>query len=151
MESRKRASHSKTGRINAKLDKLAEDIKQLPDRRKKLLEDLMKKRLYDSKEACEILGISLPSLRRAMKLGRIKTVHVGRLLRIPAEEIERLVQGEEGVINVKDAANLLNVRPETVCTWINAGKIKAFRLTNTGPFKLHKSEIERIAKEGIST
>ncbi len=149
MESRKRTSHSKTGSLDDKLDQLADDIQKLPDRRKKLLEDLMKKRLYDSKEACEILRISIPSLRRAIKLGRIKTVHVGRLLRIPAEEIDRLVQDEECLFNVKEAADMLNVRPETVCKWINAGKIKAFRLSDTGTFKLHKSEIERIAKEGI--
>jgi excisionase family DNA binding protein len=150
MESRKRPSRYEDGNINEKLDKLADDIKKLPAHRKKLLEDLMKKRLYDSKEVCEILGISLPSLRRAVQIGKIKTVHVGRLLRIPAEEIERLIKDDEGLINVKEAANLLNVRPGTIRSFIKAGKIKAFRLADAGPFKLHISEIERIAREGIS-
>lgn len=149
MEQRKRPSNFKDGGIEAKLDKLADDIKKLPAHRKKLLEDLMKKRLYDSKETCEILGISLPSLRRALQLGKIKSVKVGRLLRIPSEEIQRLIQDDEGLINVKEAAEILNITPGTVRTFIRAGKIKAFRLADAGPFKLHKSEIERIAREGI--
>jgi excisionase family DNA binding protein len=149
LEQRKRPSTFKDGGIEAKLDKLAEDIKQLPNRRKKLLADLMKNRLYDSPEACEILGISLPSLRRAIKLGRIKAVHVGRFLRIPAEEIERLVKGEEGLLSTEEAGELLNVSPSTIRALIKRGKIKAFRMANSGPFKLYKSEIERIATEGI--
>jgi excisionase family DNA binding protein len=146
MESRKHPSKSKDGSINDKLDKLADDIKKLPGRRKELLADMMKKRLYDSLEACEILGISLPSLRRAIQLGRIKSVHVGRFLRIPAEEIERLVQGEEGLLNTEEAGQLLNVSPATIRALIKSGKIQAFRLADAGPFKLLKSEIERIAE-----
>ena len=59
--------------------------------RKKLLEELAKKKLYDSKQACEILQVSLPSLRRAIARGQIKTVYVGKFLRIPPEELEKLV------------------------------------------------------------
>lgn len=150
MESRKRASHSKSSSVDEKLDKLAEDIKKLPGRRKELLADLMKKRLYDSKEACEILGIALPTLRRAIQMGRIKTVYVGRFLRIPAEEIESIVQGEEGVLSTEEAAQLLNVSIATIRALIKAGKIQAFRLADAGHFKLLKSEIERIATEGIT-
>lgn len=149
MASRKRPPHSKSGSVDKKLDKLASDIKQLPERRKKILDDLMKKRLYDSKEACEILGISLPSLRRTIKLGRIKTVKVGRFLRIPAEEIERIIQGEETLLNVKESASLLNVSPATIRSLIKSGKIDATRFADAGPFKIRKSEIERIASKGI--
>lgn len=149
MESRKRSPRHEDSSINAKLDKLAEDIKNLPGRRKKLLAGMMQKRLYDSKEACEILGISLPSLRRSIKLGRIRTVYVGRFLRIPSEEIERLVQGEEGLLNTEEAAELLNVSTETIRVLIRAGKIQAFRFAESGPYKILKSEVERIATEGI--
>lgn len=150
MVSRKRIQNDSESGINEKLDKLAENIKKLPDKRKKMLEDLMKeKRLYDSLEACEILGIALPTLRRSIKLGRIKTVYVGRLLRIPSEEIARLMQGEESFLNSEEAGKLLKVTTETVRKLINAGKIKAVRLTATGPFKIPKSEIDRITTEGI--
>ena len=145
MESRKRPSSHEDGSINEKLDKLANDIKRLPDRRKKLLEDLMKKRLYTSKEACEILGISLPSLRRAIQLDRIKTVHVGRFLRIPAEEIERLVQGQEA-LSVKEAADLLNVGPKAIRSLIKDGTINAFRMADAGPFRIQREEIEKFIR-----
>lgn len=55
----------------------------------------MKKRPYDTLEASELLGVSPVSIRRAIQQGRIKAVHVGRYLRIPAEEIERLLQGKK--------------------------------------------------------
>ena len=118
--------------------------------RTKILEDMATNRLYDSKEAIEILGISLQSLRRAIAIGKIKTVRVGRMLRIPADEIKKLVQGEAALLNVSEAAHILNVGIFTIRTLINTGKIKAFRLANHGPFKIPKSEIERIAKEGES-
>ena len=111
---------------------------------------MKEKRLYDSVEACEILDIALPTLRRSIKLGRIKTVYVGRLLRIPSDEIARLMQGEEGFLDSKEAAKLLKVTTETIRKLINRGKIKAVRLTPTGPFKIPKSEIERITSEGIA-
>jgi excisionase family DNA binding protein len=150
MESRKRPSSNEDGSLNEKLDKLAEDIKKLPNRRKELLADLMKKRLYDSVEASELLGISIPSLRRAIKLGRLRAVHVGRFLRIPAEEIQKLLEGEEGLLTTEEAGKLLNVSPLTIRSLINSGKIKACRLSGEGRFKILKSEIERIATGGIT-
>lgn len=149
MEPRKRSSHVEDGSLENKLDKLAEDIKKLPDRRKKLLEDLMKDRLYDSKEACEILGISLPSLRRSIQLGRIKTVYVGKFLRIPAQEINRLVKGQD-VLNVKEAAEILNVGVIMIRNLIKSGQMEAFRLADAGPFKIPRKEVERFMKDGDS-
>lgn len=124
---------------------MANDIKRLPDRRKKLLEDLMKKRLYTSKEACEVLGVSLPSLRRAIQLDRIKTVHVGRFLRIPVEEIEKLVQGQE-TLSVKEAADFLNVGPKAIRSLIKDGTIQAFRLADSGPFRIPREEVEKFIR-----
>ena len=33
---------------------------------------------------------------------------------------------------------------------IKSGKIEAFRLAKSGPFKIPKSELDRISREGIS-
>lgn len=143
MASRKRAPNAEDSGLKNKLDKLASDINKLSDRRKKVLEDLMKKRLYDSKEACEILGISLPSLRRAIQLGRIKTVYVGKFLRIPADEIERLSKRQE-LLSVSEAAKLLNVGPVMIRKLIERGEIKAFRLADAGPYHIPKDEIEKF-------
>ncbi len=142
MEPRKRSSHSKS---NLKHD----TTKRI--NREKALADLKEKSLYDSKEACEILGISLQSLRRAIEKGTIKTVRLGaRYLRIPASEIERLAQGESVLLSVEEAAEILEVSKHMIRAWIKSGKINAFRLADFGPFKIPKSELDRIAKEGIS-
>lgn len=138
MEPRKRTSPPKA---NLKADR---DIK-----RKQLISDLMKKRLYNSQEACEILCISLQSLRRAIALKKIKTVRIGRFLRITADEIERLLQGEAALLTVAEAAELLNISQGAIRLLIKNGKIKAFRLANKGPWKIAKSDVERIAQEGI--
>ena len=95
-----------------------------------------------------MLGVSLSSLRRAIKLGRIRTVYVGRFLRIPAEEIERLV-ADQKALSVEEASMILNISKQAIRDLINADKIKAFRLADAGPFKITKKEIERILEEGI--
>jgi excisionase family DNA binding protein len=116
--------------------------------RAKLMEELKKNRLFDSKEVSVILGISNQTLRRSIASGQIKTVRVGRFLRIPAAEVERLMKGEKTLLSVKEAAELLNVSAATVRILIKAGKIQALRLASRGPFKIAKSEVERIAREG---
>ena len=111
--------------------------------------DYMKKRLYDSKEACKIFGVSLQTLRTAIRIGKIKTVYIGRFLRIPSEEIERLIGHDNELLTVKEAAAILSISQEAIRTLARAEKIKAFRLAaDFGPFKVLKSDIERIAKEG---
>ena len=143
MEPRKRTSRSDKARL-----KSTHAIK-VP-RREELMSDLMKKRLYDSYEVCELFGISLQSLRRAIAIKKIKAIHVGRALRIPAEEIEKMVQGEAALLNVQEAADLLNLSVYTIRNFIKREKLKAFRLTTKGPWKIAKSDVERIAQEGIA-
>ena len=142
MESRKRLSHSKSNIKNSTEKRID---------REQALSDLKEKSLYDSKEAFEILGISLQSLRRAIEKGTIKTVRLGaRYLRIPASEIERLAQGESVLLSVEEASEIIGVSKHMIRAWIKSGKISAFRLADFGPFKIPKSELDRIAKEGIS-
>lgn len=141
MEPRKRSPHSKNN---------VKDDTEKRANREKLLADLKKDSLYDSKEACEILGISLQSLRRAISTGSIKTVRLGaRFLRIPASEIERLAKGESVLLSVQEASELLNVSKHMIRALIKSKKINAFRLASFGPFKIPKSELDRIAQEGI--
>jgi excisionase family DNA binding protein len=139
------------GSMSKKLDELAENIKKLPDSRKKILEELMReKRLFAPLEACDILGIALPTLRRQITLGRIKTTYVGRLLRIPSDEIARIMEGEQAYLDSDEVAKLLSVTKGTVCKMIKRGLIKAVRFTDTGPFRIPKSEIDRISS-GVSS
>ena len=51
----------------------------------------MPKELYSASEAARVLGISLDTLRRWDRLGRIKTIRdLGNRRQVPAKEIERL-------------------------------------------------------------
>lgn len=140
MESRKRTSY-----IESDINKSNKDRSD----REKIIAQLKKKSLYDCKEACKILGISNQSLRRAIASGKIKVVRLSRYLRIPTEEIERLAQGGDILLNVQEASDLLNLSVAMIRKLIKSGKIDAFRLAITGPFKIPKSEIDRISQEGI--
>lgn len=110
-----------------------------------MLADIAKNRLFSSAEVCEILKISIPSLRRAIKLGRVKTIYVGKFLRIPATEVERLI-GSKDSLSVKEAAELLNVGITAVRKLIKTGKIKALRLADKGPWRIAIEEIEKFTK-----
>jgi excisionase family DNA binding protein len=143
MESRKRAPHSKS------INKDLADQPPLPDRRE-LVEDIMKNRLYASKEVSALLDISYQTLRRSIAKGSIKTVRVGRFVRIPAEEVMRLMKGETTLLTVQEVAAMLQVSTFTVRALIKAGKIDAFRLADQGPFRIRESEMKRIAQEGIT-
>ncbi len=141
MESRKRTPNIKSS--------VGKDKDTETSERSKVLKELKAKSLYDTKEACDFLGISQQSLRRAIAAGKIKTVRIGKYLRIPAEEIERITMGDLMLINVEEASELLNISVTMVRSLIKAGKIQAFRLAKSGPFKIPKSEIDRIHREGI--
>ena len=122
-----------------------EQVKKLSEERNQFLEDLAKNRLYSSAEVCKILNISIPSLRRAIKLGRVKTIYVGKFLRITAEEVNKLI-GSQKTLNVKEAANLLNVGVTAVRKLIKTGTIKAVRLADKGPWRVAVEEIEKFTK-----
>lgn len=122
-----------------------EQVKKLSEERNQFLEDLSKNRLYSSVEVCKILNISIPSLRRAIKLGRVKTVRVGKFLRITAEEVARLI-GSQKTLSVKEASNLLNVGVIQIRNLIKDGSIKAVRLADKGPWRIAVEEIEKFTK-----
>lgn len=97
MESRIDPSRDNEDRsINERLDKLAEDIKKLPADRLEVLEKLvsqMSKKAVSLKEAAEMLGVSVDTVRRAIKSGTLKAFQInkGGNYRIPIEEIERFM------------------------------------------------------------
>jgi excisionase family DNA binding protein len=122
-----------------------EQVKKLSEERSQFLADLAKNRLYSSIDVCKILNISVPSLRRAIKLGRIKTVRVGKFLRITAQEVERLI-GSQKTLSVKEAAELLNVGVIMIRNLIKEGSIKALRLADKGPWRIAAEELEKFTK-----
>lgn len=128
-----------------KLDELANKIGRLPEKRRKMLENLLKKKLLDSKEVCEILGVSLPTLRRWLKRKEIKFVKISRYIRFPSEEIFRMVENQEA-LGVSEVAAILGVGILTVRQMIKRGEIKAFRLSEMGHYHITRAEVERVMR-----
>ena len=50
-------------------------------------------RFYTFKKASEILGITLPTLRKYVKEKGVKTIKLGRRKLIPAKEIKKFFEG----------------------------------------------------------
>ncbi|ETJ36255.1 Molybdate transport system regulatory protein [human gut metagenome] len=46
--------------------------------------------MYSLDEVAEMLGLSINPVRRWRSLGRLRVVKVGRSVRVPADEVERL-------------------------------------------------------------
>ena len=113
--------------------------------REELMKNLEQSRLYSLQEVSALLHVSLPTVRRAIKTGKIQIVRVGRLLRIPANEVHRLSMGEH-MLTVQEAADLLHVGVYMVRMLIREGTIKAIRLKDKGPSRIPVSEVEKIIK-----
>ena len=101
MESRKRKKRSDEDRsIDARLDKLAEDIRKLPldriDKLEKLIHSMGEKKVLSIKEAAEILDVSVDTIRRAIKSGSLKAFQINKAgnWKITIEELERFMKGE---------------------------------------------------------
>jgi hypothetical protein len=62
----------------------------------------LEKLLYSKGEAAEIVGLSIHTISRDCRLGRIQVRHYGRRILIPSTEILRIAN--EGMSEVKPAA-----------------------------------------------
>lgn len=129
------------------IDELGKSIKKLPEKRQKMLDELMTKKLLDSQEVCAIMGVSLPTLRRWLARGEIKFVKISRYLRFPSEEVFRLMQHQEA-LGVPEVAEILGVGVFAIRNMISRGEIKAFRISETGHYKIARSEVERLMSSG---
>ena len=55
--------------------------------------DKLERRTYTVEEAARILGISRSSAYEAARKGEIPTIRIGKLLRVPAAQLDRLLEG----------------------------------------------------------
>lgn len=66
---------------------------------------------YRIPDAAEAIGVSAATLRREIRAGRIRTVHIGRRVVVPASELHRITTdaltpaGWHWIVNRGDAAN----------------------------------------------
>lgn len=141
MESRKCPPHPKDGGVKKKLDKLAEDIKKLPQDRKDLLKKSIERKAYSTREAADMLGIAYTTLRRLMMSGEIKYIKItSRCIRISADEIERF----RNFVTMKKAAKMMGIADLTVRKLVDAGRLKAFRIGR--PWRISIADIEKFMK-----
>ena len=50
-------------------------------------------------------------------------------------------------LTIKQAAELFGCSSQTVQAWIKAGRIKAYRLGETGSYRIPGAEVERVRAE----
>jgi excisionase family DNA binding protein len=55
----------------------------------------MPREFYTPEQLAELLQVSKPAIYKWAQEGRIKAVRIGRTVRIPATEVERLVRGSD--------------------------------------------------------
>lgn len=65
--------------------------------------------LKSLQEAADLLGVSVFTIRRLIKAGEIRAVHVGARVLVPAAEIERVVNHGVGVARVGKSRTTLPV------------------------------------------
>ena len=53
------------------------------------------KKPYTISEVCELLGISRPTLDNYEEKGLIRKIHLGRLVRIPVDDIDSLLSNQK--------------------------------------------------------
>lgn len=143
MEQRKRPPRDE-GRIKAKLDKLSEDIKKLPQERKEMLQEAITQKAYSPKDAATLLGISLMTVRRLMAAGKLKFFRIGtKRIRISADEIEPYTNS----VDISTAAKTLGVHPLTIRRLIKSGRLKAIRLGHF--YRIANTDLEHIIQGGL--
>ena len=54
----------------------------------------------------------------------------------------------KGLLSVSDVATLLHVSVESVRNWIAAGKLAAFRLGPTGPYRINSEDLAAYINGG---
>ena len=86
--------------IKQRLDKLKDDIENLPPEQIEKVEKLMHvmgKKVLSIREAAEMFDLSQDTIRRAIKSGSLQAFQLNKMgnWKIPIEEIERFMKGEK--------------------------------------------------------
>lgn len=73
----------------ARLDRLADKIRALPNERRDLLMETLNKQVFSLAEAAALLSCHRETLRRAIRRGDLKASKIGRDYRISRLDLER--------------------------------------------------------------
>ncbi|OFD76108.1 MULTISPECIES: helix-turn-helix domain-containing protein [Bacillus cereus group] len=104
-----------------------------------------------TKEAADLLGVTVQTILKKEKDGLIECVYKNNWKQFGSkifylEDIERLKNNEEVKgLSTKEAAEILNVAPSTIFTYIKSGKLPASRIEKRG------KQVYVISKEDLDT
>ncbi|MEK4710744.1 helix-turn-helix domain-containing protein [Bacillus sp. FSL R10-2780] len=104
-----------------------------------------------TKEAADLLGVTVQTILKKEKDGLIECVYKNNWKQFGSkifylEDIERLKNNEEVKgLSTKEAAEILNVAPSTIFTYIKSGKLPALKIEKRG------KEVYVIDKEDLET
>ena len=73
-------------------------------------------RFYTLKEAAEVLGINPSTLSRQCAAGKFPYVRIGRTVRIPIAEVDRLERGEPARTSMMDVPDYVTGTPSMFAT-----------------------------------
>ena len=68
-------------------------------------------RFYTLKEAADVLGVNPSTLRRQSKAGQFPHVRIGRSVRIPIAEVDRLERGEPSRVSMMEVPDYVTGTP----------------------------------------
>ena len=104
---------------------------------------MIEKRLYTIAELAKLMKSGQKTINRAISRGDIKIVKIGRLVRIPTEEVKKLTS-ESKILTSEEAAKMLNLSPLGIRNLVKSGQINAVRLSpQKGRLRIPLEEIEK--------
>lgn len=102
--------------------------------------------MYTIEQVAEILNFKIRTIRQWIYDGKMNAVKVNHEWRIPKEEVERIRESvKDSDYNIKSAAEYIGVSRQTIYDWIDAGRLKAYRVN--GCPMISKEDVERVKAE----
>lgn len=104
---------------------------------------------YTIKEVAEKLGLSTGTVTKLIASGKIKSVKVGKSVRVPDSAFEEFemagkIRKPKDTFTVAEVADMFKITPQTVRKFIHSKQIKAVKHGRS--FYIPKSEIEKKYK-----
>lgn len=104
---------------------------------------------YTIKEVAEKLGLSVGTVTKLIANERIKSVKIGKSIRIPESALKEFemvgkIRKPKGTFTVSEVADMFKITPQTVRKFIHSNQLKAVKQGRS--FYIPKNEIEKKYK-----
>lgn len=107
---------------------------------------------YTIKETASKLGLSAGTVTKLVAKGRIKSVKIGKSVRIPEASLKEFemvgkIRKPKNTFTVSEVADMFKITPQTVRKFIHSNQLKALKQGRS--FYIPKNEIEKKYKVKI--